>query len=224
MELTAGKLIVEISELVGRKMDHNAVKTLLSKQRDKSRQAYGHYAEERERQFVFIGTANDDEYLLDPTGNRRYWPVKCGVTGPIDIEGLKRDRGQLFAEAVYWDGKDEQIYPPAELLDALETEQAAREETDEWDGLIDEHLEKTFPFPELSLFKSKRDHIIAGQRATIAMIAEHCEELHLAGMKLEKRDELRIKGALQRAGWVKAERSHGKNWWRRGPKWKPRTA
>ena len=59
---------------------------------------------------------------------------------------------------------------------------------------------------------------------TVAEIAEGCTALNIAGMRLDDREAKRIAGALRRAGWVKAERSHGKNWWKRGPKWKPRAA
>ena len=51
---------------------------------------------------MFIGTINPipgEGYLKDPTGARRCWPLKCGAK--IDLDGLKRDRDQLWAEAVH---------------------------------------------------------------------------------------------------------------------------
>lgn len=47
---------------------------------------------------MFAGTTNKKEYLRDPTGNRRYWPVWCVR---CDFEGIIKDRDQLWAEAVF---------------------------------------------------------------------------------------------------------------------------
>jgi hypothetical protein len=61
------------------------------------RLAYGYFATSVSRQFVLVGTTNQELILHDATGNRRYLPVR--VRG-IDIEALKRDREQLLAEAI----------------------------------------------------------------------------------------------------------------------------
>lgn len=75
-EITAGNWFVEVAELVGmNKTETNAVKGFITTQVDRYRAAYAADAEDRPRGFVLIGTTNDDEYLRDSTGNRRFWPV-----------------------------------------------------------------------------------------------------------------------------------------------------
>lgn len=97
LELSQGKWIIEISELKGLSRggsDH--VKSILSRRFDRSRMAYGRITEERPRQFVFIGTTNEKEFLRDETGNRRFWPV---VVKKLDVKKLREIRDQLWAEA-----------------------------------------------------------------------------------------------------------------------------
>lgn len=97
IEALAGKWVVEAGELKGLKKggtDH--LKGFLSRTFDRARPAYGRLAVEVPRQCVIVGTTNDSRYLRDTTGNRRFWPV--AVQG-FDLDALRRDRDQLWAEA-----------------------------------------------------------------------------------------------------------------------------
>jgi len=86
------------------------------------------------RQCIFAGTVNppaDGRYLNDPTGARRFWPVTC--CGRIDIDALRRDRDQLWAEAVVRYRRGDPWWLETEALERLaEAEQQARIVVDPW--------------------------------------------------------------------------------------------
>jgi len=134
-----GIWIVEIAELdaIGR-AEVSRIKAFLTRTTDRFRPPYGRHTVEIKRQCVFAGTVNPDTYLRDETGNRRFWPIRCG---DIDVEDLARDRDQLWAEAVHrfksgaiWWIEDK------DLLKAARDEQDKRYQSDAWDGLIDHWL------------------------------------------------------------------------------------
>jgi predicted P-loop ATPase len=135
MEQTEGKLIVEIPELKGlKKSDIEHVKATLSRTNDRARKAYGHFTDEAPRQFIMFGSVNIDArgecwYLTDPTGNRRFWPIR---TGNIDLESLTQDLDQLWAEAVVRERAGESIELPVSLWRVAEMEQQGRTEVDPW--------------------------------------------------------------------------------------------
>lgn len=94
-----GKWVVEMGELSGlTKADVEKFKAYISCSEDDVRLPYGKRYEKYPRQSVFIGTTNSDQYLKDMSGNRRFWPVE--VYG-CDVDALKTDRDQLFAEALW---------------------------------------------------------------------------------------------------------------------------
>ena len=134
MEATAGKWIVEAGELKGMgKGDVAALKACLSRQRDEARMAYGHKSMRVFRQFVIIGTTNEtDGYLRDSTGNRRFWPVRVQR---FNLEKLRADRDQLWAEAAEAEALGESIRLDPRLYEAAAAEQEARLAGD--DPLVD---------------------------------------------------------------------------------------
>jgi len=137
IEHTAGKWIIEIAELTGRnKAEVNQLKAMLSRQMDGPvRLAYAKTATERPRHFIFVGTVNDNQYITDPTGARRFWPVK---TTTLDFKGVAESRDQLWAEANIREKAGESIRMKESLWSVAEAHQEERFEADPWEDSIRE--------------------------------------------------------------------------------------
>jgi predicted P-loop ATPase len=112
VERMQGAWILELPELQGfSRAEVTTIKGFVSRLKDKCRLAYERRAKEFPRQCVFLGTTNEEQYLRDATGNRRFWPVHCDVN-LIDIEKLRDNVDQIWAEAYtkYRQMRDEQPY------------------------------------------------------------------------------------------------------------------
>jgi hypothetical protein len=117
-----------------RRSDVTRVKTFLSQTSDRYRESYGRRARSFQRQNVFVGTTNESEYLIDRTGNRRFWPVKVGS---VNIQAIVRDRDQLWAEArTRFERQESWHVDTLELRAACEREQTDRVQTDPWVEII----------------------------------------------------------------------------------------
>ncbi len=141
IELTAGKWLVEFAELDGMgRREASTVKAMLSRQTDGARLAYGRARSERPRQFALFGTVNEQHYLRDATGNRRFWPVSIGdnVDPHHVIDGITRDRDQLWAEAAHYETLGESLELPRHLWVAAADEQNERLITDPWLEILSE--------------------------------------------------------------------------------------
>lgn len=125
------KWLIEIPELDAmRGREVTATKRFVSGRTDNYRPSYGRRNLDFPRQCVFCGTTNESNYLPDKTGNRRFWPVRCGV---VLVEDIRADRDQLWAEATdrYRMGEKWYLDTP-ELRRLAEHEQAQREQVDDW--------------------------------------------------------------------------------------------
>ncbi|SIR00585.1 virulence-associated E family protein [Pseudacidovorax sp. RU35E] len=106
--------LYEVSELSAmRGHELAALKQQISSTADAYRPAYrGHFVQQP-RQCVFIATTGSTDYL-NAAGNRRFWPVP--VVADIDVEWVRANRDQLFAEAVaqyrigapYWPNEEQE--------------------------------------------------------------------------------------------------------------------
>ena len=95
-----GNLIVEFSE--GETLSRSEVKKLksvITVTHDDIRLPYERNVNRHYRRCVFAMTTNEDRYLKDETGNRRWLPVEVGSS--INIDWIRENRDQLYAEAYY---------------------------------------------------------------------------------------------------------------------------
>lgn len=92
-----GRLLGEIGELRGlHTKELESIKAFITRTHESWVPKYREFAVNFPRRIVFVGTTNKDEFLADETGNRRWLPVRVGMA---DVEGIRRDRLQLWAEA-----------------------------------------------------------------------------------------------------------------------------
>jgi predicted P-loop ATPase len=118
IENASGSWIIELQELsILGKREAEEVKKFVSIQSDRARTAYARVAKEVPRQFVLGASVNRPDFLIDESGNRRFWDAEVGITREKE---LRRDRDQLWAEAAHLEAKREPHNIPEELWPVAE--------------------------------------------------------------------------------------------------------
>ena len=134
-----GVWLVELAELAAlRRSEIEVTKAFITRRVDRYRPHYGRHAIEIPRQCVFVATTNEATYLRDPTGNRRFWPVRVTKT---DIDALARDRGKLWGEAVNLYRQGASWYLTGNAADRAAEEQDKRVDRTELEQCVMEFLD-----------------------------------------------------------------------------------
>lgn len=216
MEQLQGAWIMEIGELAGlKKAEVESIKDFISKDVDTFRVAYGRKNEKFPRQTVFFGTTNEENFLRDATGNRRFWPVttdKSKIAKNIWEDLTENEIGQLWAEAVQRYKEGEPLYLPEDLERQARDLQDQHAEVDERKGLIEEFLNIKLPAEwENKTIEERRAYIL--QRDEISAVGNAVREKVCAveiinecfGEKLDERTKYRTReiNAILRSlsGW-----------------------
>lgn len=158
--------LVELAELSAlRKSDVEAVKNFISKREDTYRGAYARRVKTHKRQCVFFGSTNDDEFLKDATGNRRFFPVEVKRTRKTRLifePEFDAMVDQLWAEAMegYMLGEALTLSDEAEAI-AGGTREEFTERTP-IQGLIEEYLDRLFPADYEDRFLAQRLDFLNG--------------------------------------------------------------
>jgi predicted P-loop ATPase len=130
---TAGVFMVEIAEMEPLlRPSSSAAKAFVTRRFERVRPPWGTHPVRRGRQFIFAGTINPPTtgYFRDPTGSRRYWPVRCGHM--LDVKGIEAARDRIWAEAVHRYKAKEKWWLSPELEHLAEEEQDLRYRPDVW--------------------------------------------------------------------------------------------
>ena len=165
------------------------IKLQLSTAVDRIRLPYRRDFESFPRTSVFFGSINENEYLRDPTGNRRFWPVRVGR---IDLPALSHEREQLWAEAVQ---RYESGEPWWNVPEQAKDEQEARFQMDSWEEVIAPWLRNTLP-----------------KETTTTRILEEC--LAIERGRHRREEQMRVGAILKRLGWerVRCRTPEGLEW------------
>lgn len=182
-EVMRGMWIVELAELDAlNRTEASAAKAFFSSSEDRYRESYGRRAQTIKRMCVFAGTVNHRQYLRDSTENRRYWPVWCER---LEMESLKADRDQLWAEAVARFKAGEPWWPEADDVQLFREEQEKRYIGDAYEDKIVGWLEN-----QVLLHGVSTSQIMGGA-------------LGLDTAKWTVAEQTRVGNIMSRLGWEK---------------------
>lgn len=192
-----GKLIVEFSE--GETMSRTEtknMKAMISTQTDTYRAPYGRTMKDVPRRCVFAMSTNQNEYLKDESGNRRFYPVEV-LADKVNLAWLKENRMQLFAEALYRvEVLKESIYEYPEISKEYQEAKMVR-------SSFEEKIETWFENP-IGKNGSKMD---LSDGITVTEIWEYALQADCSRFK--KSEEMQVALALKQLGWEKVRNRIG---------------
>ena len=192
--LMRGALMVELAELSGLKTRENEqIKAWITRRKEDWTPKYQEFAVSLLRRCVMQATSNPTELLDDPTGSRRWLPM---ASGDVDVEGIARDRDQLWAEALVMFDAGGVDWQQAQAL--AEGEHDAYRVTDTWEDTIVRWL-KT---PELDGTLPGAEGFTTHQILTEALtFREHA---------IKRADEMRACKALKALGFCQKVQKDGR--------------
>ena len=216
-ERLQGYWILEISEMTGmRKAEVETVKSFISRQDDIYRAAYGRNLESHKRQCVIVGSTNEDNgFLRDTTGNRRFWPIVVtgeSVETPWDLTPETVD--QIWSEALQGYRKHESLLlsKTAGLI-AIDAQREAME-ADERQGIVEAYLDRLLPkdwedmdYDSRMEFLGDTDAEGTEQRQYVSNVEIWVEAFGNRASALDQRDAKAISTIMARiSGWKRTAR------------------
>jgi Virulence-associated protein E len=210
-----GKWLIEVAELRAHsRASIDQFKEFLTRTDERYRPPWGRKEVHEPRQCVFIATTNKDNYLRDETGNRRFWPVK---TGEIDLDALRQDRDQLFAEAVNRFNAGAQWWPEPDFEQrCIAEEQETRFEADAWEPLIKRYLDCLHLPKRTSILHIAVNALEYETEPPLIIDPNDPPPRKTPINRFGIREQGRVAAVLRHLKWV-AKRNKHERWWEPGP-------
>jgi predicted P-loop ATPase len=186
------------------KAEITKVKSFISSMKDRFRASFDRRPKDYPRQCMFIGTTNEDHYLVDQTGNRRFWPIR--VTRQVDNEWLKANRQQMFAEAIHCLDRGDRFHPtPKEQTELFDPQQKQRQIESAIQAACLRYL-----YDEHAKFSGATDN------GTLVNEITATELLGRIGITVDKQTHVVLRqctAALRQAGWERFRSNRGDRPW-----------
>ncbi len=133
-----------------RKADVAALKAFVTRTDDMYRSPYARRAERVMRRTVFVASVNDEQYLVDRSGNRRWWTLaveRCNPNHGVDMQ-------QLWAQMLHEVVLDQAPWWLSEAeVDQLNNANHSHEQEDVMAGVLDEYWAVIQPGHEVGDFE-----------------------------------------------------------------------
>jgi predicted P-loop ATPase len=186
--------------------DWNAIKAFVTAQVDRFRPSYARHQVTRPRSCVFAGTTNQQEFLRDSTGSRRFPVVE--VLGQTQLQRIAELRDQLWAEAVHRIRAGEEWWFDKDTEADIQAQNVRYMRSDSWADAIEDWLNgRVQPFSMKEVLgdavgiELDRQDARHANRARDILEAAGCRKVRKNGSDYKGRCnyEHRIRGGSKRA-------------------------
>lgn len=177
-------------ETVFGKSGNSKVKAFMTATSDMLRRPYGRQTEKLPRRFSICGTTNENDFLTDPTGDRRYLvvPVQKVLSASDFVDSLKKERDQIWGAAVELFRRGEQWWLTDQEAEIQQTLSKQFQSQDPWDDAI-------ASFIEIKEWVS---------------VSQILDRLGVTPDKQGRKESNRVTTFLKKEGWEQARQTYGK--------------
>jgi predicted P-loop ATPase len=194
--------IVELGEIdqLTSKKNAEIVKNFLSRKSDVVRPPYGRRPIEMHRSFVNVGTTNQETFLMDTTGHRRFHVIETGDT-PFNLPLFQAHLDQVWAQALAEYRRGEPRWLSANLAEEHQREMGAFEAEEPW---------ATNVANAIGSIRIKRNRE-GGMLCEGVTAAEILGEMEIRAEAQTRLQGNRIGGILRQMGWTHTENQVRRN-------------